>query len=271
MTTLLESTAFDLMSKRKGLSCDGSPIHYLALGSSHGDYGFNPFWLGNAFNLCSVSQDLCLSFKLYEHILQNNEHYPRLEKLCHIILFFSVFSPGFNLLKSSEKTRYLAFCKVFGLNLPDDPDLHNLNEVKGFVPDKTPLLYDGFRRTNTRYFFSGDYIDKRAAGHLFYNKGKKELHWLDKILIMARKHGHKVLIVLSPAHPDYKERMPETSFLFDDVYRREADVLDLYSCTSFDSCFGDSDHLYPASQGPRLLAQKICLFYGGGGLILLTF
>jgi hypothetical protein len=40
----------------------------LVVGSSHGDFGFNPTYYPGSFNLCCRSQDLKHSFFLYKHI-----------------------------------------------------------------------------------------------------------------------------------------------------------------------------------------------------------
>ncbi|MDA3966818.1 hypothetical protein [Helicobacter sp. WB40] len=68
-------------------------IQDLALGSSHGNYGYIPN--NNGFNLANTSQDLYTSYSLYLYV-QN------LPLLKNIFLFYSIFSPGYNLILSGE-------------------------------------------------------------------------------------------------------------------------------------------------------------------------
>ena len=101
--------AKEMLIKKESFNNIKSNIKTLVLGSSHGGYDFNPLFLKNSFNMSLPSQDLYYSYHLYK---KNNT-----KKIKNIILFYSVFSPGFSLIKTSEKQRALLYKLIFKNNL----------------------------------------------------------------------------------------------------------------------------------------------------------
>src|SRR5271168_5044707 len=103
---ILPQSIDELLPKRNGLLNNCKSITALAVGSSHGDYGFNPVYAPGAFNFCSTSQDLKHSLYLYEFAA----------KICpslqYVIIFYSVFSSGFLLEQCSEKIRCAAYKEI---------------------------------------------------------------------------------------------------------------------------------------------------------------
>ena len=93
--------------KFKSLENKLSGIKNLILGSSHGVYGFLPN--NNEFNLCFPSQDLYYALKLYE------KYRFKCHNLRTIYLFYSVFSPGFELAESNEKWRCTWYQMFFNI------------------------------------------------------------------------------------------------------------------------------------------------------------
>ena len=109
------------------LECDYQNLDTIALGSSHGDHSFNPLYFPNSFNLCCSSQDLNHSFLLYEHIIKN---YPNIKNL---ILYYSIFSSGWNMLKSdSEKYISVTLNELFALGIEyEDEELNSeFNKIR---------------------------------------------------------------------------------------------------------------------------------------------
>jgi hypothetical protein len=99
-------------AKRTMLERDKGYWETIVLGSSHGDFGFNPLFFPHSFNLCSRSQDLKHSFLLYKHITNN---YPKIKNL---VLYYSIFSPGSTIENSpTEKFISPALNALFNLNI----------------------------------------------------------------------------------------------------------------------------------------------------------
>jgi len=102
----------------KNAAWNAGSLKTIVMGSSHGDYGFNPHYCELSFNLCCRSQDLKHSFHLYKHV---NAIAPNLKNL---VLFYSIFSPG-NRMENSpgEKDICPAINEIFELGL-DYQDEH---------------------------------------------------------------------------------------------------------------------------------------------------
>jgi hypothetical protein len=109
--TLLHQSILLNGAKRSMLRLEKDNLDTVAVGSSHGDFGFDPSFCPGAFNLCCRSQDLKHSLLLYKHISDN---YPKIKNL---VLFYSTFSPGSVLEKSlTEKFISPSLNELFNLN-----------------------------------------------------------------------------------------------------------------------------------------------------------
>jgi hypothetical protein len=84
ITPLLKESIILLGAKRTMLHKEKEGIDTVVVGSSHGDFGFNPSYFPNSFNLCR-SQDLKHSFYLHRHI---SENYPKVKKSFSITRYF---------------------------------------------------------------------------------------------------------------------------------------------------------------------------------------
>ncbi len=109
---------FDTIYK-KHLSLENNinKIQTLVLGSSHGHYAFLPKE-ETEFNLSIRSQDLYYSYKLYQ------KYASKLSNLKNIILFYSVFSPGFEIEKTSN--RFLCIPYIFIYNIYSKSIVRNI-------------------------------------------------------------------------------------------------------------------------------------------------
>ena len=75
---------------------------------------------------------------------------------------------------------------------------------------------------------------------------------MEKMLLLAKKCHHNFVLVLSPAHQEYKKVLPTEKELFADVFRLVAKypsdmmLLDFYKRNDFeDADWWDYDHLNP--------------------------
>lgn len=232
-------------------------VKTLILGSSHGAYGY--IAKGDEYNLSLSSQDLYYAYKLYEK-------YSNLPNLKNIVLFYSVFTNGFVLDKTSEKQRALAYKKLFGipilheclyLKLRNYSFAHYLNKVK-----KRPISHNNGNLEDYKFFVSPEITPElRANQHLKNNlREEKQNIWLEKLINLAEEKNQNVYIVLSPATKEYKACLPNSSELFKDLYNvnglEKATLINLYDSEMFDSeDFGDLDHLN--SKGAEKLSNYV--------------
>lgn len=220
-------------------------VDTVILGSSHAAAGFVPSIYSNkSFNLASSSQDLYYSYHLVKFSIE------KVKNLKSIILFFSVFSPGFTLQKTSESYKCVSYNLLY--NIPYE-----------FNPDKTLISFYNklckYNLSNKKFINSNGYIEqtcfadssypvqKRVYTHLRENKrSNSRIKYLMHIIEECKKYNIKLIVVISPARSDYKKFMPDAKDLFNDLYQLndKLRIINLYDNTSFeDGDFGDFDHL----------------------------
>ena len=232
-------------------------VKTLILGSSHGAYGY--IAKEDEYNLSMSSQDLYYAYKLYEK-------YSDLPNLKNIVLFYSVFTNGFIIDKTSEKERALAYKKLFNipiryeclyLKLRNFSFAHYLKKVK-----KRPVVHNNGNMEYYYFFVSPEITPElRANQHLKNNlREEKQNIWLEKFIKLAEEKNQNVYIVLSPATKEYKACLPNSSELFKDLYNvnglEKATLINLYDSEMFDSeDFGDLDHLN--SKGAEKLSNYV--------------
>lgn len=268
--TMMEAIVV-LGAKRQIFAAECDLIETLAIGNSHGEYGFNPQFSRASFNFCSRSQDLKHSYHLYRSLS------PRMPRLRDVVLFYSLFSPGF-LMETSSSEKYIcpAINELFHLGLTyDDPDLRILGaEVEGKL-DSMVLNIQGCahgyippdveRNIMRKESGSGE---KRAASHMRFNAPAEVHAYFDAILELARARGHRVHVVIPPVHPDYRKACPApASTLFAPLHEtlsaasdhpQPPRLLDLFSDTRFtEADFCDFDHLQPMGRGMQQMSQLI--------------
>lgn len=107
VSPVLGHEILDLVAKRTSLMVHLDRLRTLVVGSSHGDFGFDPAYVPEAFNLCSASQDLLHSTLLVEKMSRLNP------TIANIVVFYSTFSPGHVLEKTSDKLKCAALKEVF--------------------------------------------------------------------------------------------------------------------------------------------------------------
>lgn len=229
-------------------------VKTLILGSSHGDYAWIPD--KDEFNFCLASQDLYYSYQLYHKYVK---FLPNLKK---IILFFSVFSPGFELDKCPEKERCMVYDALF--NIPPKTCFYETNPYKNillrvftwFKFQKIILFFRNYRgkcldlegkavlRQDTAN------LEDRVQNALKHNKRNQTgFDYIKKLIAETNEYKQELIIILSPVHSKYKEIVDKAiHFNCESPLLESAKfkVIDGYrlGCLS-DDCFWDFDHLRP--------------------------
>ena len=269
MTPLFKNSIVLFGAKRKMLREMTGHIKTLVVGSSHGDFAFDPHYCPQSFNLCCRSQDLKHSFHLYREVAE------RESALQNVVVFYSIFSPG-NFMESSPSERDICppLNEMFGLGLRyEDPYLANLSRmIEGQLAEVSIDIdgHAGFFPATDKTFFDESYgARQRAADHMKLNRTNAADVYLEQLLMLASAKGHKVFIVVPPVRQDYKHAC---SLGFDDLFGGllntlhaaqvspglVAHLINAYDDDEFsDDLFGDFDHLRPTGAGPRLLTSKI--------------
>ncbi len=264
LSPILRQEILDLTSKRTSLVEHLNSLKTLAIGSSHGDFGFNPACVPDSFNLCSPSQDLRHSYLLYDKVAGLNPG------IRNIVVFYSAFSSGYLLEKTSEKEKCAALKEIFLLDSDyTDPDILAAHaSIAGRLGEmKLERGYRGFIRTNGGPFFGNDYgADRRAGTHMKHHDRRAEDLHLVHLILAAQARQQKVLIVIPPARSDYKAALQRlSSNIFRSLYeiagfafREPIHILNSFDDFSYDDAwFGDYDHLLPEGPGCAMLSTRI--------------
>lgn len=264
LSATLRQELLDLTAKRTSLVQHLDSLQVLAIGSSHGDFGFNPAFVPESFNLCSPSQDLRHSYLLYDKVAGMNP------AIRDIVLFYSAFSSGYLLEKTSEKEKCAALKELFLLDSDyDDPVIIAAHRsIAGRLGEmRLERGYRGFIRTNGGPFFGEDYgADRRAGTHMKHHDRRAEDLHLVRLILAAQARGQRVTIVIPPARSDYKAALQRLSTnVFRSLYeiagfgyREPVRILDCFDDFSFtDEWFGDYDHLLPEGPGCAMLSTRI--------------
>jgi hypothetical protein len=269
----LENIILLLCAKRKMFQDMQDRISTLVVGSSHGDFGFDPRYCENAFNLCSPSQDLKHSFHLYKNTCET------VSTLKTLVIFYSVFSPG-NFMERSpgEKANCPVLNEAFGLGLQyEDAELSGLASLlKGELDDLSSEFaglegHAGFLPVFGKTFFPDSYgAQLRADKHLKLNKNGEANLFLMDMLLLAKAMNHRVCIVIPPVRQDYKQATGgDFNYLFRDLLlildelKTSNPKLDIQLINGFDDSeftddlFGDFDHLLPTEEGVKILSSKV--------------
>ena len=252
------------LKKKIGLEQQINTVENLILGCSHGQYSYVP--RKGEYNLCLPSQDLYYSYALYK------KYAKKLKNLKHIVLFYSVFSCGYELIKTKEDYRCFHYEKLFGIkpNHRKYADLlrEKYEHFQSYLSEKGKKLHISQNYRGENPDTKGKNVwrigkiepQERALNALKNNKrGSVQDKYVEKLINLAQRHGVKVTIVLSPAHAEYKSVLPLKKKLFSHILEivskyPEVKMLDFYSYNNFtDEYWWDYDHLNP--QGAKIFTQ----------------
>lgn len=256
-----------LGAKRTMLAIAKNDIRTLVVGSSHGDYGFNPEYCAKSFNLCHRSQDLKHSYLLYKKSI---EICPNIK---NSVVFYSIFSSGSFIEKSPSTSEISpAVNEIFTLGIKyTDKKLTKLADgIKGKLDNLSVGLEgsSGFLPTINIEFGRESYgVQKRAAEFLRRNKEHGANAYLLEIIALAKTLGHKLYVVIPPVRSDLKVATGGSGdVLFHGLFeiiskcKNESDItlFNFYDSNLFlDEYFGDFDHLVPLGNGTKLLSSMI--------------
>ncbi len=245
------------LKKKIGLDRQLPEIDTLILGSSHGQYSYIP--QKNEYNLCLPSQDLYYAYSLYK------KYCKKAKNLKTVVLFYSVFSPGYEVLKTKEDFRSFHYNLIFGIKPHPRRYWDILSEKYGsYLPYMTQRA-EKLRVSKSYHGENPDIKGKnvnrigqtdpnvRAQGALKHNQRNcLQNKYMEKMILLAKKCHHNFVLVLSPAHQEYKNVLPAEKELFSGVFRLVAEYpsdmmfLDFYKRNDFeDTDWWDYDHLNP--------------------------
>ena len=277
----VRESILQLGAKRVMLQDMKDSLETIVLGSSHGDYAFDPACLPGSFNLCYRSLDLKHCHYLYRRVI---DLCPNLK---NIVLFYSVFSPGHVLERSpNEGDIGPLFSALFELGVEYQAD--HLNALSEAL---TRQLQDGMAVTLAQEaakldghagFFPAykgaapaSEFGSRLLSHIKLNYEAGADYYLLKILATANALGHNVHIVIPPVTSMYRKTVgTRSSVIFRELievvglfpWRVPVKVLNGYDDEAYkDEFFVDSDHLDANGEGTRLLSQAIADLVLGAG------
>ncbi len=220
-------------------------IHIVALRGSAADYSFySPDW-PNSFNFGLTSSDLHHSLELYRKLLCDA---PRLRA---ILFFGGVFSPGFDLVMTSERHRLVTYKHFFQTEYDSD-HIKKKNERK--IVKKILGTHPKPVESNQGFVFDKVYqpcldVVSRASKHLRENKREPDqMEYFYELKRLVERDGRQFFFVIPPFRSDYlaalgAEGKDGLFDKFESVLLPEQ-VLDYSLCDSFcDSDFGDCYHL----------------------------
>jgi len=269
----VRDSILQLGAKRVMLEQARDTLETIVLGSSHGDYAFDPAYVPNSFNLCYRSLDLKHCYALYQRTI---EMCPNLK---NIVLFYSVFSPG-NVLERSpgEADIGALFSALFDLGVEYQSDhLNQLTQALAnqlqegmaatLIEESAKLDgYAGFLPAN-KGVADASAFSARMLSHIKLNYEAGADYYLLKILALANRLGHGVTVVIPPASSSYRNVLnTRSSVLFRELievvslfpWTVPIKVLNAYDDAAYeDSFFVDSDHLDARGEGTRKLSRAI--------------
>ena len=256
------------LMKCKGLEYHKKEVEILALGSSHCMCGFCPNMIKGAYNLGNTGQDLYTSYSLLKKYL------PQLEKLKKVILFYSVFSPGYELAKTHALKQVVINHFVFDIpyEVPSLSAWQRAVRHRYQKFDDSWLAYDRYYGYLPSCEANKMPLEERVAKHLRENaRGTHQTRYVEKMIDLCRDRGLSLEIVLSPGRSDYcglvlkntPDPFSELRACIGQQPGADVNVLDLFQAGPFEkNDFADSDHLNPkgAQKLTRLLGEA-CHFH----------
>lgn len=196
-------------------------------------------------NACDPSQDLYYSYKIYDK-------YANSPKLKNIILFYSVFSPGYLIELSPEEWRSDLYKFFFDIPYRFSTEYEKqpvLNDLALFIADVKNAPHDFHYTGNCPHTaFNPPDTDPeiRAKAHL---KGavrdENQNSYLESMAKLAFEKGHNLYVIIPPYRSDYTSFLPSFEETFSALLKlKEINIISFFSDKRFsDSDFGDTDHL----------------------------
>lgn len=233
----------ELWDKNVSLRNKCDRINTLVIGNSHLFYGVIPKVFDiPCFNLSVSSIDLFACWALLKKYGEN------LKNLKTVITCISVFSPGFDLTKTTEKWRCFYHKDLLGI--PYDIDANNL-EYTSWKQEarnrKTDNDYMGFN-DQTGFFGQWNAKDRYVAHLKHFCRDESQLKYLSLINDWCAENKKRFICVITPHRADYVAQSSQSIIRLLKNYVREyapyAEFYSFFDDPGFkDDDFGDTDHL----------------------------
>ena len=260
-----------LSAKRSALDEGICNIDTLVLGSSHGDFSFDPRYHIGSFNLCTRSQDLKHSYYLLKALLFR-------KRLKNVVLYYSLFSPGSNCELMNPESEVLPILnELFKLELKYESE--KLNSISNILLGKLDKLappikgYSGFypdyiKDLEERYLNQQaklEYVKKRAIGAFKLSMKTTSIDYLELIINLIKQYSVNLCIVIAPARTDYRAvNNLSSDILFKPLLvtlsknNYPISIVNAWdSVLMKDEYFRDCDHLCPNGYGTKLITRLI--------------
>ncbi len=224
-------------------------IETVVFGSSHAQLGYRAG--KTEFNLGLSFQDLYCSYNLYKNL--NNP------KIRNVILFYSVFSPGSQTIKSNFADKMTAFKIVTGIDYQDEESAQEKKLYKlepsykrQFIKFQKRFKIDENYRGNEvayRTCFKPPTAKERADAHYKNNvRHNNQSEYVIKMQEISNENNANFFVVIPPATKSYKESLPLSCELFKELFlmakEHNIKIIDMYDTDIFtDDDFEDWDHL----------------------------
>ena len=238
-------------------------VHTLILGSSHAQMG----WVAerDEFNMGLGYQDLYYTYHLYKR-------YMDCPNLKNIVVFYSVFSQGHQLIRTRDARACVSFKVVAGIeysNVAMSKALH-LGRLEGVYSRKAkrwqgkhPAIVGDLGNENDYIPALTPSAKDRALPHLKNNRRDFDMTaFVNLMATEMEKRGQKLFVVIPPATFAYRQALPGADVLFSRIRGcmsrlGSAKLMNHYEDDDFldDGDFIDWDHL--SRKGAIKLTAKI--------------
>ncbi len=237
---------------------DDKDTETVVLGSSHARDGFVPD--KHSFNLGNSSQDLYRAYKVYEFISKQKS---KQHKIKNIVLFWSVFHPGLQLEKTQEYYRCIPYKILYNADYPIQFPIDDKPVLKRLRKDLKKQKYpDGYRGESYYDVLHTDITSELVEKHIKNTRrNNHQIRYVEKMLNIARKYGHKFYIVLPPYRSDYLKCLPPDNEIYFELFdfinaNPDVKLLNFQRDKDFDdSDFDSADHCN--IDGAKKLTKKI--------------
>ena len=244
-------------------------VDTVVLGSSHAHYGY--YAEGNVFNLGYTSCDLYHSCGLYKWLAGNG-----FDKVKNVIMFFDVFSPGFELEKTSESYFHIPFEECFGIAARCPLAKTGWKKERILKARIRHSVCQARRNPDLGWRGNGDYaivikdnVERRVEGHLKNCfRGNGQTQYLGEMAKLASQRGDRFVVVIPPLREDYRKLLPPGDVVFGELQAltKENPCIEVASLLDdarfHDDDFNDMDHLN--LQGAKKLARIVESFMHEG-------
>lgn len=247
-------------------------IKYLILGDSRPASAINDSLINQAFNACMESESYFFTFYKLNHYLSNRNikyiilgisydnlttTYESKENNLYIQEYAALLelSGHIHLIRTYPITYLEIVRKSFNIK-------HHFKNVL-YEPDKNKFSFERGYYSGNKTNTSDSAVNSAIKRH-FYNKDGNinpfsvvQIYYLQKIVDVCNEKGIKLLLVMTPLHRDYREKVPP-------LYLAKMDSLKLKYKNNFldysdfkleDYQYGDGDHIN--YYGSKVFTQKL--------------